>query len=66
LQHQLGCGHRRSATLSQGENWANGFLIVHCDSHRKKSVFNYVQITDFAVVCGKRYFREDNEIVTPH
>ncbi len=61
--HQIGCGHRRLATFTQGEKWANGFLTVHCDTHTKTSVFDYSQITDHAVTGGKWYTRAPAEIV---
>ncbi len=61
--HQIGCGHKRDATYTQGEMWANGFLSVHCDVNSKRSVFDYTQITDHAVVGGKWHTRNDTEFI---
>jgi len=64
--HQLGCGHVRDATFCQADKWSNGFLITHVDTHKKRSVLDYITISDFAVIGGKRYWREEGEIVIPH
>jgi hypothetical protein len=59
--HQLGCGHKRSATFCEGEFWGLGFMIAHMDTKSKTTNFEYVPITDHAVVGGKWYTREDSE-----
>lgn len=63
--HQSGAGHRRSASYTLGEKWSNGFLIVHCDTHKRVVNHEYVQVTDMASVGGKLYFREPHEVVAP-
>jgi hypothetical protein len=59
--HQLGAGHVRSAEYCDGERWANGLLIAHCDTVTKATNMEYVQVTDFAVVGGKFYTRTKEE-----
>lgn len=61
--HQMGAGHRRSASYCEGEKWHTGFLIIHVDTLTKKAVFEYVQITDFTIVGGKYYYREPHELI---
>lgn len=61
--HQMGAGHRRSASYCLGEKWGNGFLIEHVDTHTRASVHEYIQITDHASVGGKLYVREESERV---
>lgn len=59
--HQLGSGHRRRASYTEGEKWHNGFAIVNVDTITRGTVVDYVQITDFAVSGGKWYHRESSE-----
>lgn len=59
--HQLGSGHRRAAEYCEGERWANGFLVAHCDTETNATAMEYVQITDFAVMGGKFYSRTEEE-----
>lgn len=57
--HQLGGGHRRSASYCEGEVWNNGFLIANCDTLTKATVFDYVYIGEtFAVSGGKFYYKD--------
>jgi len=56
--HQLGAGHKRSASYCEGERWHNGFAIINVDTATKTSNFDYVPVTDFAVSGGKWYHRE--------
>lgn len=63
--HQMGSGHKRSASYCEGERWHNGFAIVNIDTERRGVNFDYVPITDFAVSGGKWYYRESSEICTP-
>lgn len=60
--HQLGAGHRRSASYCEGENWHNGFAIVNVDAQTRSTNFDYISVTDFAVTGGKWYHRETSEI----
>lgn len=63
--HQLGAGHKRSASYCEGERWHNGFALAHIDTLTKQVNIEYIPITDFAVVGGKFYSREKHEEVTP-
>ena len=58
--HQLGGGHKREASYCNGEVWNNGFLIVHVDTHDKRSQFEYIDTSsDHVVIGGKWYVRND-------
>lgn len=59
--HQLGCGHKRSASYCEGEKWHMGFDIVHIDTQTRGTVHDYVTVTDFAVSGGKHYMRTPAE-----
>lgn len=59
--HQMGCGHKRDATYCAGEKWHMGFMIAHIDTLKRQVVSEYIQITDFAVVGGKHYYRNADE-----
>jgi len=63
--HQIGCGHRRDACYTDGLRWANGFILIHVDTQDKEVNMEYIPITNKAVVGGKFYYREKNEIVLP-
>lgn len=60
--HQLGCGHKRSASYCEGENWHMGFDIVHIDTQTRATVHDYVTVSDFAMAGGKFYAREPHEV----
>lgn len=62
--HQLGSGHRRSASYCEGEKWGNGFALVNVDTQTKATNFDYITVTDFAVSGGHWYYREPSEIGT--
>jgi len=59
--HQMGAGHRRSASYCEGENWHNGFALINVDTETKATSFDYVAVTDFAVAGGKWYHRHPDE-----
>lgn len=59
--HQLAAGHRREATYCEGEKWANGFMIASCNIETKSTIFDYIQMTDFAIVAGEWYYRTKDE-----
>lgn len=59
--HQLGSGHKRAASYCDGEKWTMGFATVHIDTQEKRSVVDYTDVRDFAVVGGKFYVREPQE-----
>lgn len=56
--HQLGSGHKRSASYCNGEKWSNGFLLAHVDTQMKRVQFEYIDTTsDHVVIGGKWYNR---------
>lgn len=59
--HQLGCGHKRRASYTDGRFWTNGFLIAHLNTATKRSTFEYVEIGDHAVLGGEFYERRPDE-----
>jgi hypothetical protein len=61
--HQLGAGHRRSASYAEGEKWHNGFALVHIDTLTKSVNIEYIPITNHAVVGGVWYHRQEEESV---
>lgn len=62
--HQLGAGHKRSASYCEGERWHNGFALIHIDTLTKSVNIEYVPVTNMAVVGGKFYTREPHEVIT--
>ena len=60
--HQLGCGHRRSASYTEGEKWHMGFALANVDTHNQAVSFDYIPVTDFAVSGGKWYERTKDEL----
>ncbi|NQZ53200.1 MAG: metallophosphoesterase [Piscirickettsiaceae bacterium] len=61
--HQLGCGHKRSASYCEGEKWHNGFGIANIDIQTKGTAWDYISVTDFCVSGGKWYHREEHESI---
>jgi len=61
--HQIGCGHKRDANYTDGLHWHNGFVLCHVDTKDKLVNFEYVPVTNHAVVGGKMYYRKKSEIV---
>jgi len=59
--HQLGCGHKRSASYTEGEKWHMGFALAHADVQNKLVNFEYIPVTDIAVVGGQWYYRGRKE-----
>ena len=59
--HQLGAGHKREASYTEGEKWHNGFALINVDTQTKATNFDYIPITDFAIAGGKWYHRQDTE-----
>lgn len=58
--HQLGAGHKREASYTNGEKWSNGFLIGHVDTERLLTQFEYIDTTaDHAVIGGRWYLRRE-------
>lgn len=60
---QMGAMHVRDASYADGEPWTNGFLLVHVDTQTRRSVFEYIDIGDFAWAGGKLYQRAADECV---
>jgi len=60
--HQLGSGHKRSASYCEGERWHNGFALVNVDTATRATNFDYIAVTDFAVSGGKWYHRDASEV----
>lgn len=61
--HQLGSGHKRQATYCAGERWSNGFLLVHVDTHTKRSQFDYIDCShEHAFIGGLFYQRTPEEL----
>ena len=60
--HQMGCGHKRSASYCEGEKWHMGFAIINVDTQTRATNFDYVPVTDFAVSGGKWYHRNPGEM----
>ena len=62
--HQCGAGHIREAVYCNGERWGNGILLVHVDTHTKRSQFEYLDLShDHAFVGGRLYRRNEDEAV---
>jgi hypothetical protein len=59
--HQLGSGHHRSASYTEGEKWHNGFALINLNTETKSTNFDYIPITDFAISGGKWYHRQEDE-----
>lgn len=60
--HQLGSGHKRSASYCEGERWHNGFALINVDTQTRSTAFDYISVTDFAVSGGKFYYRNEDEL----
>ena len=62
--HQIGAGHQREASYCNGEKWANGFLLAHCDTLTRRTQFEYADLSHCAaMVGGKWYARTADEPV---
>lgn len=62
--HQIGGGHIRFNDYqnSMGEQWANGFLLIHVDTERLRSQFEYIDCTsNHCVIGGQWYLRNAEE-----
>ena len=58
--HQLGSGHKREASYTNGEKWGNGFLLAHTDKVAKRVQFEYIDTSSkHCVIGGKWYERKD-------
>lgn len=61
--HQVGCGHRRAADYTAGEQWGLGFMLEHVDRLTRRTAFEYIQLQDFCVIGGKWYERKPEEML---
>ncbi len=60
--HQLGAGHVRDASYTEGAKWNNGFMIANCDTHHESMNFDYTYVGDTMSVSGGTFFyREEDE-----
>jgi hypothetical protein len=59
--HQFGGMHIRDACYTDGEKWSVGFGLIHVDTKTKFTNFEYIPVTDQAVLGGVRYVRQANE-----
>lgn len=59
--HQMGGGHYRAASYCDGEIWNMGFMIGHVDTETKNVNYEYVPVSDHAVVGGQWYIRTKKE-----
>jgi hypothetical protein len=53
----------KDASYCNGEKWDMGFLLVHVDTQTKHLNQEYIPVTDFSVVGGKFYTRNESEFV---
>jgi hypothetical protein len=62
---QPGCGHVRNASYSGSANgWTNGYCLWHVDTEKKLAQPEIIDVTNtHAVIAGKYYLREENEIL---
>lgn len=60
--HQMGTGHKRNASYTDGSIWNNGFLIINVDVEKRRPIFDYVYVGDtMAVAGGTFYYRQPEE-----
>lgn len=59
--HQLGAGHVRKASYTDGKFWTNGFMLAHINTVTKSTVFEYIDLSDHAMIGGKFYERTKAE-----
>jgi len=61
--HQLGGFHIADASYADGTPWNTGMMLIHVDTKTNQTNWEYVNISDFAVVGGKYYEREKGEFL---
>lgn len=61
--HQMGSGHYRAASYCDGQLWNLGFMIAHVDTLTKVTNFEYVPVSDHAVVGGEWFVRTKQESI---
>lgn len=60
--HQMGGGHMRDASYTDGMKWNNGFLIANVDTRYESVNFDYTYVGEtMAVSGGTWYYRESDE-----
>lgn len=58
--HQLGSGHKREASYTNGEKWGEGFALVHVDTVAKRCQFEYIDTTSSFVMIGGKFYGRDS------
>lgn len=58
---QLAAGHRPDASYCEGEFWNMGFTLAHVNTESKAVNFEYIPVTDMAIVGGMFFTRADAE-----
>lgn len=61
---QGGSGHMKDASYANGDKWQLGFTLAHVQTDRRQVNFEYIPITDMAVVGGDFYYREPDEYIS--
>ena len=60
--HQMGGGHVRDASYTDGAKWNNGFLIVNVDTRYQSVNFDYTYVGEtMSVSGGTWYYRNKSE-----
>lgn len=59
--HQIGAGHQREASYCNGEKWANGFLLAHCDTATKRTQFDYIDVSHAAAIVGGKWYQRGSD-----
>lgn len=58
---QLPSGHVPRAEYCTGEKWNVGFMLVHADTQTGHSIFEPIEVRDFACIGGQFYYRQPDE-----
>ena len=59
--HQMGGGCARHASYCAGEKWSEGFMLCHLDIERKRTQFEYIDVTNQHAVAGGRWYGRTEE-----
>ena len=58
---QLGCGHKRLASYTNGQPWQNGFAIAYVDTHKRYLQTEYCDVTGAAACIGGKWYDRSAE-----
>lgn len=58
---QLPSGHVPRAEYCNGEQWNTGFMLVHADTKTGHSIFEPIEVRNFACIGGQYYYRRQDE-----